>query len=227
MDPGTGDTLTNLKEHIPQKVYEVLERRGFQTLRPSQVKAINAGLFEDKNILVCTPTASGKTLVGELGALNGILHDRGKAVYIVPLRALASEKYRQFKKDYPQLTVGISTGDLDEVDTHLGRSDVIIVTSEKFDSLLRHRVEWLQKVKTVIVDEIHLLNDTHRGPTLEIVLTILRTSFPRVQLIGLSATIGNKEDLAAWLNATLVEDSWRPVRLEKGVYLDGEISFQD
>jgi len=217
--------LAKHKSKIPPKVYELLERRGFTELRPCQVKAINAGLFEDKNLLVCTPTASGKTLVGELAALNGILHDRGKAVYIVPLRALASEKYRQFRKDYPSLKIAMSTGDLDEVEGRLGHSDVIIVTSEKFDSLLRHRVDWLQRVKTVVVDEIHLLNDPGRGPTLEIVLTILKNVLPNAQILGLSATIGNKEELAAWLNATLVEDSWRPVKLEKGVYLDGRIEF--
>jgi helicase len=219
--------LAELKALIPDKVYELLEHRGFTILRPAQVKSIQAGLFEDKNLLVCTPTASGKTLVGELGALNAILHDRGKAVYIVPLRALASEKFRQFKKDYPNLKISMSTGDLDEAEGYLGHSDVIIVTSEKFDSLLRHRVDWMKKVKTIIVDEIHLLNDTSRGPTLEIVLTILRTTLPQAQIIGLSATIGNRHELAAWLNATLVEDSWRPVKLEKGVYHQGKIEFVD
>jgi helicase len=219
--------LSEMKKLIPEKVYELLERRGFTILRPAQVKSIQAGLFEDKNLLVCTPTASGKTLVGELGALNAILHDRGKAVYIVPLRALASEKFRQFKKDYPNLKISVSTGDLDEAEGYLGHSDVIIVTSEKFDSLLRHRVDWMKKVKTVIVDEIHLLNDTSRGPTLEIVLTILRTTLPHAQIIGLSATIGNRQELAAWLNATLVEDTWRPVKLDKGVYHQGRIEFVD
>jgi len=218
-------SLESMREHIPEKVFSLLERRGFKVLRPSQVKSIQAGLFDDKNLLVCTPTASGKTLVGELGALNAILHDRGKAVYIVPLRALASEKLRQFRKDYPSLKIAMSTGDLDEVEGYLGHNDVIIVTSEKFDSLLRHKVDWLQKVKTIIVDEIHLLNDPKRGPTLEIVLTILKRVLPHAQIIGLSATIGNKEELAAWLNATLVEDSWRPVKLEKGVYYDGKIEF--
>lgn len=217
--------LSAFEKKIPQKVFELLTKRGFSSLRPCQAKAIDAGLFEDANLLVCTPTASGKTLVAELAALNGIVHDKGKAIYIVPLRALASEKYRQFKKDYPQLRIAMSTGDLDEQSGYLGREDVIIVTSEKLDSLLRHKVDWLSKVKTVIVDEIHLLNDQTRGPTLEVVITILKRVLPKAQIIGLSATVGNREELAAWLNATLVEDSWRPVKLEKGVYLDGELEF--
>jgi helicase len=59
------------------------------------------------------------------------------------------------------------------------------------------------------------------------VLTILRRVLPHAQIIGLSATIGNRRELAAWLNASLVEDSWRPVKLEKGVYLNGRIDFMD
>ena len=217
-----------LAELIPPKIAELLERRGFAVLRPCQVKAIRAGLFEDKNLLVCTPTASGKTLVGELAALNGILHDKGKAVYVVPLRALAGEKYRAFRKDYPDLKVAVRTGDLDEGSDHrIADADLIIVTSEKLDSLLRHRAEWVSRVKTLIVDEIHLLNDTTRGPVLEVVLTIIRTTLPHVQVIGLSATVGNRVELAAWLNAELVEDGWRPVRLDRGVYRAGRIIFPD
>lgn len=217
--------VSALKKKIPSKVYEVLEKKGFETLRPSQVKSIEAGLFQDKNLLVCTPTASGKTLVAELGFLNAVLHDQGKGVYIVPLRALASEKYKQFKKDYPFLKISISSGDMDSTDTHLGQSDIIITTSEKFDSLLRHKAQWIQRIKVVVIDEIHLLNDASRGPTLEIIITILRNELKNIQLIGLSATIGNPDELSEWLKAELVVDSWRPVELRKGVYLAGEIEF--
>lgn len=216
----------NVKDfNIPLKVKEVLIKRGFDELRPSQWKSINAGLFEDKNLLVCTPTASGKTLVGELGALNAVFHDRGKAVYVVPLRALASEKYTQFKKDYPSLKIALASGDLDSNDDWLGRYDIIIVTSEKFDSLIRHKAPWVNDVKVLIIDEIHLLNDVSRGPTLEVVITIMKKNMPSTQIIGLSATIGNPEALANWLGAELVIDKWRPVELRKGIYLDGKINF--
>lgn len=219
--------ISELKKEIPEKIYEVLEKRGFSELRPSQFKSIKAGLFEDKNLLVCTPTASGKTLVAELAFLNAVLHDKGKAVYIVPLRALASEKYRQFKRDYPNLKIGLSSGELDTQDTYLSGADVIITTSEKFDSLLRHKAEWIRKLKTVVIDEIHLLNDSSRGPTLEIIITIMKKEISRAQIIGLSATIGNPKELAEWLGAELIQDTWRPVKLKKGVYLNGEIFFND
>ena len=219
--------LEKYKEQIPEKVYTLLARRGFATLRPCQTKAIAAGLFKDRNLLVCTPTASGKTLVGELAALNAVLHDKGKAVYVVPLRALASEKHKQFTKDYPGLKIALTSGDVDSSDSYLAAYDIIITTSEKLDSLIRHRTPWLPSIRTVIIDEIHLLNDAGRGPTLEVLITILRKVLPKLQVIGLSATIGNPQELAEWLSAELVLDSWRPVRLDKGVYLDGKITFEE
>ncbi len=218
--------LKGVKKNVPKKILALLEKKGFKELRPSQVKSINEGLFEDENLLVCTPTASGKTLVAELGALNGILHDKGKALYVVPLRALASEKYKQFKKHYPNIKVGISSGEIDSNDSHLSRYDLIVLTSEKLDSLLRHHTSWIKEVKTAIFDEIHLLNDPTRGPTLEVVITILRRMLKDVQIIGLSATIGNPEELAEWLDARLVQDDWRPITLHKGVMVDDTIHYR-
>jgi helicase len=219
--------LEELKTQIPQNIYEILEKKQFKDLRPSQTKSIKQGLFKDKNLLICTPTASGKTLVAEMSFLNTILNKKQKAIYIVPLRALATEKYYSFKENYPQIKTGISTGELDSEDTALGNNDLIIVTSEKFDSLLRHKTKWIKNLGTIIIDEIHLLNDPNRGPTLEIIIAILKKELPQAQIIGLSATIGNAEELSKWLKAELVKDMWRPVKLNKGVYHDGEIHFKE
>ena len=105
-------TIAAYKKKIPPKVYGFLERKKLAELRPAQWKSIDKGLFEDKNLLVCTPTASGKTLVAELAILNAIYHDQGMCIYIVPLKALASEKYRQFKEWHnpPELVSGSSEG---------------------------------------------------------------------------------------------------------------------
>jgi len=89
----------------------------------------------------------------------------------------------------------------------------------------RYVAKRIKKAKVLIIDEIHLLTDVGRGPTLEVLITILRDMLPKLQLIGLSATIGNPKELAAWLGARLVEDSWRPVRLDKGIYFGGRIEF--
>jgi len=219
--------ISEIKKDIPEKIYEILSK-DIKELRPSQVKSIESGLLKNKNLLVCTPTASGKTLVAELALTKNILENKGKAIYIVPLKALANEKYKDFKKKYDSLiNIALSIGDLDSADPYLDNYDLILCTSEKLDSLIRHHTPWLTKVKTVIVDEVHLMNDIGRGPTLEILITILRQLLPNMQLIALSATIGNPKELADWLNAKLIVDEWRPVKLRKGTYLNGEIEFHE
>lgn len=219
--------LEHLKGKVPDDVYDILQKKGITELRPAQKKAIEAGLLERKNLLICTPTSSGKTLVAELAAMHSIINHIGKAIYIVPLKSLATEKYKDFKEHYGhKLKIAMSIGDMDDIDPHLHEQDLIITTSEKLDSLLRHKVSWLKDVAVIIIDEIHLLNDTSRGPTLEVLITILKELLKNVQIIGLSATIGNPKQLAKWLGATLVEDDWRPVKLYQGTYLNGTVELE-
>ena len=100
-------------------------------------------------------------------------------------------------------------------------------TNEKADSLLRHHSPWLSKLTVIVADEIHLINDPHRGPTLEVVLARLRQVNPSAQLLALSATIKNAEEIANWLNAKLVLSNWRPVILKEGIYDGDIIEFND
>ncbi len=219
--------MQSIKGKIPEQFHSILSSE-ITELRPAQKKAVKAGLLDGKNLLICTPTASGKTLIAELAAMKAVFEGKGKAIYIVPLKALATEKYREFKRKYGKVAkIALSIGDLDAHDPYLAEQDIIITTSEKLDSLLRHHAPWVVNVAVVIVDEIHLLNDPGRGPTLEILITLLRKILKNVQIIGLSATIGNPQELAEWLGANLVEDDWRPVKLRKGIYFNGEIEFFD
>lgn len=219
--------LEKIKNLVHKKTYEIFEK-DIKILRPAQEKAIKAGLFENKNLLICTPTASGKTFIAELAFLNCIIKNNKKAIYIVPLKALASEKYKDFKKKYGHLIkIALSIGDLDSNDSYLKDYDLIICTSEKLDSLLRHHVQWISEVGTIIIDEIHLLNDIERGPTLEIIITLLKQLLKDIQLIGLSATIGNSKQLANWLNANLVEDTWRPVKLKEAIHDGNSLIYKN
>jgi len=206
-------------------VSRVLERSGIPGLNPVQEKAIKAGILEGESLVLAAPTASGKTLVAEFAALNAI--DQGKkVVYIVPLRALASEKYHEFKEKYESLgiRIALSIGDLDASDSWLAKFDLIIVTSEKFDSLLRHGIPWIDQIGLVVVDEVHLLNDPGRGPTLEVTMTKLK-SLVDPQILALSATIRNYEEIAEWLEAKAVYSDYRPVKLYKGICFDREIHY--
>ena len=218
--------LTDLKTKIPEPFYAVLEKTNLDQLRPAQEKAINQGLLQRKSLLVCTPTGSGKTLVAELAIVSSILNQVGKGIYIAPLKSLATEKYKQFKQRNGHLfSITLSIGDMDDPEPYLAEKDLIITTSEKLDSLIRHGAHWLKDVAVVVVDEIHLLNDHSRGPTLEIMITLIRQLLKNIQIIGLSATIGNPQELADWLDAELVMDTWRPVELKKGILLQGKVEF--
>lgn len=215
-----------LKEKLDKVIFDSLVSRGFNKLRPPQELAIKAGLLEGKNMVVASPTASGKTIVAEIACLNNILKKRGKAIYIVPMRALATEKFNDFKKDYgDHIKVGLSIGDLDSDDYWLDKFDLIVCTSEKLDSLIRHGAHWLSSIGTIVIDEIHMLDDVSRGPTLEVLITRMRTFLKKAQIIALSATIKNCDEIAEWLNAELVRSDYRPIELKEGVYFNNKLYF--
>jgi helicase len=121
----------------------------------------------------------------------------------------------------------ISSGDYDSKSDFLEDGDIIILTNEKFDSLLRHGIPWIEDVRLFVVDEIHLVGDTYRGPTIETILTRIMVFAPNAQIISLSATIRNSEEVANWLESNLIKTEWRPVKLIEGVFLHGEIFFSD
>ena len=207
---------------LPDALKQRYDDAGVRDLYPPQAECVEKGMFEGKNLLVAIPTASGKTLVAEM-AMHFHIAKGGKCLYIVPLKALASEKYEDFSDK--GVRVGISTGDYDRRDDYLGRNDIIVATSEKVDSLLRNASPWLQDISLLVVDEVHLIDSSDRGPTLEMVITKMRTRNPGMQVIALSATIGNPGILARWLDAELVTGTWRPVDLRQGVYYEGAIHF--
>lgn len=218
------------KYGLPPKVAQILANSGITKLYPPQEEALKSGVLEGKNMVLAMPTASGKTLVAELAMLKSILHSNGRCLYVVPLRALAREKYEEFKLKYKSLKikVGIATGDYDTFNPALAKYEILIATSEKVDSLLRHRAKWLSEGLTVaVIDEIHLIDDPGRGPTLEIVIARLRQINPSLQLLALSATIQNSREIARWLDGESVDSDWRPVPLKEGVYYHEKISFAD
>ncbi|MCS7115638.1 MAG: ATP-dependent DNA helicase [Candidatus Bathyarchaeota archaeon] len=224
--------ITELR--VPEPVKEVLIKSGIMELYPPQEEAIKAGALEGRNLVLASPTASGKTLVAELCALKHVLEKDGKVIYLTPLRALASEKYEEFKKysaitkpDGKRVSVGISTGDYDSSDPWLERYDIIVATNEKVDSLLRHKAKWLDDISLVVADEVHLLNEAERGPTLEVVLARLMQTNPDIQILALSATINNVEEIAGWIKADHITTEWRPITLKEGVLFHNEIQFKD
>jgi len=211
---------------IPEEFIKKFKEEKIITLYPPQEDIIKKNLLKERNLVLTLPTAAGKTLIATFTIIQKILYEKSKVVYIVPLVALANEKYFYYKNLFDKkYKVAISVGDLDSSDPWLADYDVIICTTEKLDSLIRHGAQWLKQVGLIIVDEIHLLTDSSRGPTLEILLTLLREIIPRAQILGLSATIKNASELAKWLNAIVYVSDFRPVKLFEGIAYNSKLQF--
>jgi helicase len=220
------------KLDLPESAIEFLKSEGLTKLYPPQNDAIKAGLLKGKSVLVSAPTASGKTLIATLAIISYLSKNKGKVIYLSPLRALAAEKFLEFKKLEKisignEIKVGISTGDYENIEKKLEKSNVLILTNEKMDSIIRHGAEWIDEIGLVISDEIHLIGDDSRGPTLEMILTQLKELEQKPQILGLSATITNSNEIANWLGCKLVDNEWRPVPLSEGVYDGGLVTMSD
>ncbi len=221
--------ITNIDE-IPlnKKILTLLQQSGITKLFPPQTEVFRTPVLEGKNLVLAIPTSSGKTLVAEICMLKAISEGKGKALYLVPLRSLAQEKHTEFKK-YERLGIitAMSIGDFDSKGSQLSDADIIVLTTERADSIIRHQPEWMNDIGIIVIDEVHLVNDFNRGPTLEMVIAKLKHLLPAAQIIALSATISNADEIAGWLEGELVRSVWRPVDLKEGVYHDGTIRFED
>jgi len=218
--------MNTMEKGLPlsEDIIRIIRSMGIDNLYDIQVKALTHAL-NGEDIVLSIPTASGKSLVAYLTLVKGAIEGK-KGVYIVPLRALATEKYEDLKMFEPLgLRVGISTGDYDSSDAWLTRYDIIVMTAEKADALMRQRSPVIPQIRIAVVDEVHLMNEPKRGPTVEVLLS--RFKEMDTQLISLSATITNAQQIADWLKARCIYDEWRPVPLREGVYISGEIRYAD
>jgi helicase len=215
--------LAGLPDWVPDHLHE----QGIEKLYPPQADSVEAGVIDGQNLVASVPTASGKTLVASL-AMLGSVHRGGKALYIVPLRALASEKKAEFEEfEEYGIKIGVATGNYESDGEWLASRDIIVATSEKVDSLVRNGAPWMGELTTVVADEVHLVDDAHRGPTLEVTLAKLRRLNPDLQTVALSATVGNADEVAGWLDATLVDTDWRPIDLRTGVLYGRALHLDD
>jgi helicase len=210
---------------LPPNVVELLiEKWGITKLHPPQIEAMPIAL-SGENLLLAIPTASGKSLVAYLAILQRLLvHAPGsRAFYLVPLKALAAEKVDELREagDFLGLSVGMAVGDRSGETVSLDDADIIVATSEKFDSLMRNRNDFLNQVSIVVADEVHLIHDRSRGPTMEVNLARVIHEQPDAQILALSATVGNATEMASWLDAKSVESDWRPVTLRYGTVCEG------
>ncbi|MHA1682106.1 MAG: DEAD/DEAH box helicase, partial [Promethearchaeota archaeon] len=208
-----------------QRILSVLGRRNITKLQLIQALAVQNGLFFRRGMLVFSPSGSGKTLIGELAAVNSVLEGYGKAAYLVPLKALATEKYKQFVHYWGPLgiRVEIAIGDYDMPVKDLLDADIIIMTYEKMDSILRSMFGKLRGMfGAIVIDEIHIIGEEGRGPRLASLIISMTQILGDVQFIGLSATVANPVEFNEWLvklghETTLLISKKRPVALDYNI----------
>ncbi|HIJ72682.1 MAG TPA: DEAD/DEAH box helicase [Candidatus Hydrogenedentes bacterium] len=224
---------------VPPEIIQLWRERESEILLPLQEMAIKRhGLFgangcgatttaPHQNFLIQAPTSSGKTFIGEMAAIETALRQK-KVVYLVPLKALAEEKFLDFDEKYTPygLRVIISSRDHREFDRHLEDGDfsIAVVVYEKLSQLLVRRPERLHEIELVIADELELLSDPDRGAAVEILLTrLLQTS---CRIIGLLAVVGCADKLAEWMKGELLFYERRPVELRYGVLHAGVFRYR-
>ncbi|MGP6206531.1 DEAD/DEAH box helicase [Cuniculiplasma sp. SKW3] len=203
-----------MDEILLKKLTGGLEDKGSFQLYPHQREAIEK-IDLGKNVLVSVPTASGKSLIAYYGILR-TLKRGGKAIYIAPLKALVKEKYSEIREILNgEYSVGISMGDFDSGADLINRFDVLVCTSEKADSMMHHDPDYFGKISLMVIDEVHNIGDESRGPTLEVIVSVARMINPDLQMVFLSATLKNYEEIGEWLNSEMVISDFRPVPLKK------------
>lgn len=179
--------------------------------------------FIDKgeSVVVCAPTGAGKTVIAE-HAINNALKNGTRIFYTTPLKALSNQKYYDFGEKYGHDKVGLLTGD-----TSINRNaQIVIMTTEVFRNMLYGTnfgsvTDNMKDVKYVVLDEVHYMNDEQRGTVWEESIIYCPTN---VQIIALSATVANAQELTDWINTVhskteLVDTDFRPVPL-KFFYFD-------
>jgi helicase len=214
-----------LRYGIPEEVIESWRKNLGEELLPLQaLAATKYNLLNGQSLIISAPTSSGKTFCGEMAAVSN-LFKRKKVIYLVPLKAIAEEKFSDFLEKYSNLGIAvvISTKDRQEHDKEIAKGDfdLAIMIYEKFNQLLIKNMDILSQVNLIIVDELQMIADPSRGPVLELALLKIRTSKYRPQILALSAVLKDVDELSSWLGCKLLLEKSRPVELLQGILLDG------
>ena len=208
--------------HVLPLPAEFVKVSGVEMLMPVQQLAVEAGLLYGKDLLVVAATASGKTFIGEMAGVKNYLEGRGRMLFLVPLVALANQKYERFSQRYGAfartgLLTGVSRLNLPEtrkVGDRNPESPIVVGTYEGVDHMIRCG-QRAKNIGTVVIDEVQMLEDPDRGHRLDGMIARLKYLAPQAQFLYLSATIGLPKILAKKLNCTLVRYDDRPVGLER------------
>jgi len=226
--------IKNLKNYgIPFYILNIWEKHYSPYLLPIQEEAVrNFGILDyqdrNKNLLVITPTSSGKTFIGEMAAITQIIHQQ-KTIYLVPLKSLAQEKHTHFKNLYSKcgLEIVTSSRDYREDDDKIIKGDynIAVIVYEKFHYFLFKYPDFLAEVSLIIVDELQMINDPGRGPLLESMIDHLKRKVENLRIIALSTPLENQEAVLKWFSAKALVSHHRPIELRIGIVREGIFKY--
>ncbi len=218
---------------LSRRLIAAWEKAHGETLLPLQERAVvETSLLRGGNLVVFAPTSSGKTLLAELAAMARL--EKGlKAVFLTPTKALAEEQYAQLRHKYLPLgtRVVIATRERTRFDSDIleGRFDIAVMVYEKFKALLTVAPQMLSHIGVVVVDELQLLGDPERGALVDLLMAKLISSPHPVQIVALSAVLGESARIASWLGGDFLLSRDRPVELREGVLrlTDGIFQYRE
>lgn len=223
-------------EGISQKLDEYLKMitchsnsKPIFDLWPSQKMAIEQNLFDmtKSALVVQMPTSAGKSLLAKLYIMQSkSVYNDAKIAYLVPTRALVNQVKRDLKAEFKELGYGVEVAipfmDLDEIEEELllKETDIIVTTPEKFDIMQRSNHPFVKKLRLVIVDEAHNIQDGERGAKLELLLAMLRKKDRNLKILMLSPFMKNASEIASWLSDDRGIDilvNWKPAQQFTGI----------
>ncbi|XP_065395235.1 DNA polymerase theta isoform X4 [Macaca fascicularis] len=227
---------------LPKAVLEKYHSFGVKKMFEWQAECLLLGqVLEGKNLVYSAPTSAGKTLVAELLILKRVLEMRKKALFILPFVSVAKEKKYYLQSLFQEVGIKVD-GYMGSTSPsrHFSSLDIAVCTIERANGLINRLIEEnkMDLLGMVVVDELHMLGDSHRGYLLELLLTkicyITRKSAScqadlasslsnAVQIVGMSATLPNLELVASWLNAEHYHTDFRPVPLLESVKVGNSI----
>ncbi|XP_062620257.1 DNA polymerase theta-like, partial [Saccostrea cucullata] len=239
----TEDKLLLSNWGLPDPVLKQYTDKGITSMFSWQAECLCLpGVLGGGNLVYSAPTSAGKTMVAELLVLKRVLETKKKAIFILPFVSVAREKMFYLQQLFQDVGVVVS-GFMGSYSPPGGLSqvDIAVCTIEKGNGLINRLMEEnsLNKLGIIVVDELHLVGDQHRGYLLELMLTKIRFlsqkkptktadtedngSTEGVQIVGMSATLPNLDLLSHWLNATLYRTDYRPVPLTECVKVGTDI----
>ncbi|XP_057271932.1 DNA polymerase theta [Pezoporus wallicus] len=227
---------------LPRAVLKKYHSLGVVQMFEWQAECLMLGhVLEGKNLVYSAPTSAGKTLVAELLILKRVLETRKKALLILPFVSVAKEKKSYLQALFQDVDVRVEgyMGSMSPAG-RFSALDIAVCTIEKANGLINRLIEEnkMDSLGVVVVDELHMLGDSHRGYLLELLLTKVRYVTEKVakrqvkmtspesggiQIIGMSATLPNLGLLASWLDAELYCTDFRPVPLKEWVKIGSNI----